>query len=85
MRSQNFYHKFLNLPPELTQPDHYQLLGLEPFTDNPVAIKKAAIERNALLRGWDNSRYFREAEKVLDDVVIACFVLQEGPFNVSAS
>ena len=75
--SENFFHKFLNLPHEVTRPDYYQLLGLERFTDDPAAIKQAAIERNKQLRGWDCSRFYREADQVLDEVVAAVLVLED--------
>ena len=75
--SENFYHKFLDLPPDVTRPDHYQLLGVERFTDDLAAMKKALIERSTLLRGWDNSNFFREANKVLDEAIAANFVLED--------
>lgn len=75
---ENYYHKFLGLPIEVTQPDHYQLLGVERFTHDLAVLKRAAIARNTQLRGWDNSKFYREADKVLEEVIAASFVLEDA-------
>lgn len=75
----NPYHTFLDLPESETQPDYYTLLGLPRFTSDTKLIHDAAIERNTRLRSWDNSRYYREANAVLDEIVHAAAVLEDPP------
>lgn len=74
----NFYHRLLGLPPDLTQPDWYELLGLPRFTDDVRRIHEAAVARNGQLRRWDNSKYFREADLLTNEVVQASQVLEDA-------
>ena len=67
----NLYHLMLNLPEDVTSPDHYQLLGLEQFEDDEKAIRDAAIDANRELLKWQNSDYHRECDHLMDEVVAA--------------
>ena len=73
----NFYHKFLELPEVETPPDHYGLLGVPRFTDDAKQIHAALVTRNTQLRGWDNSKFYREANALLNEVVAASFILED--------
>lgn len=73
----NPYEALLGLPPSDAAPDHYLLLGLPQFASDPVTIRKAAVERSSQLRKWDNSRHYREADRLLDEVVAASEVLED--------
>lgn len=77
------YERFLKIPESETPPDHYRLLGIPRFTSDLKAIHSAMIERNSLLKSWDNSGYYRESNAVLDEVIAAAAVL-EDPARKSA-
>lgn len=79
----NVYHQLLDLPETETAPDHYTLLGVPRFTDDLSQIHNAAVRRNTQLRSWDNSKFFREANALLDEVVAAANVL-ENPTTKAA-
>ena len=69
--TQNLYHLMLDLPVEITSPDHYRLLGLAPFEDDEQAIRSAAIDQNAELLKWQNSKYHQDVDRILGEVVTA--------------
>ena len=71
----NFYHLMLELPEQVTSPDHYELLGLERFQDDEAAIRNAAIDANEKLLAWQNSNYHAECDRLMDAVVKAREVL----------
>ena len=73
----NPYHKFLDLPEAETQPDYYGLLGVPRFTDDVKQIHAAAVTRGQQLRDWDNSKFYLEANTVLDEVAHASLVLED--------
>ena len=73
----NPYHKFLDLPEAETRPDHYGLLGVPRFTDDVKQIHAAAVTRGQQLRDWDNSKFYLEANTVLDEVAHASLVLED--------
>ena len=72
---QNFYHLMLDVPEDITSPDHYQLLGLERFEDDQDVIKEATLDANEKLLAWQNSKYHRECDQLMDEVVAAREVL----------
>ncbi|MBS0203230.1 MAG: hypothetical protein JSS49_10055 [Planctomycetes bacterium] len=57
-------------------PDYYELLGVTRFTNDVVAIKQAAQERNRALKSWDNSEYYLWSNELLSEVVAALLVLE---------
>ena len=73
----NFYHKFLDLPESETSPDHYGLLGVPRFCDDAEQIHQALVTRSTQLRSWDNSKFFREANSLLDEVIEAAAILED--------
>jgi hypothetical protein len=44
------YMKWLGIPPEEQPPNHYRLLGVPPYTDDPDVIDNAADQRMSYLR-----------------------------------
>lgn len=46
------YYKWLGIPPEEQPPNHYRLLGVRLFEDDPDVIENAADGRMALLRNF---------------------------------
>lgn len=73
----NIYHILLDLPESETQPDYYALLGIPRFTDDRKLIHAALVKRNTQLKSWDNSKYFRESNRLLDEAVAAAGVLED--------
>ena len=74
----NLYHLMLELPEDMTSPDHYELLGLEHFEDDEGVIKEAAIDANEMLLAWQNSEYHRECDRLMDEVVKARAILLDA-------
>ena len=74
----NFYHLMLDLPEDVTSPDHYQLLGLEYFEDDQVVIREASLDANKKLLAWQNSHYHRECDHLMDEVVSAREILRDA-------
>jgi hypothetical protein len=68
---ENLYHMMLGVPEGVTSPDCYQLLGLEYFEDDEDLIRDAAIDANQKLLSWQNSKYHRECDQIMDKVVRA--------------
>ena len=52
-------------------------MGVSRFTDDAKQIHAALVTRNTQLRGWDNSKFYREANALLDEVVAASFILED--------
>ena len=73
----NPYHKFLDLPEAETRPDYYGLLGVPRFADDIQQIHAAAVTCGQKLRGWDNSKFYLEANAVLDEVAQASLLLED--------
>ena len=73
----NLYHTLLDLPESDTPPDHYVLLGVPRFTDDAKQIQAAMIDRSTKLRAWDNTKYYREADALLNEVIAAGTILED--------
>ncbi len=71
----NFYQLMLGLPADVTAPDHYQLLGLERFAEGNEAIRAAAADQNGKLLSWQNSKYYKEAGRLMLELAKARGVL----------
>lgn len=73
----NLYHRLLGFPESVTGPDHYELLGVPKFTQDQKVIRRALIDRSTQLRQWQNSKWFREAERLENEVIAAGAVLED--------
>jgi len=72
----NLYQMMLGLAADVTAPDHYQLLGLQRFEADQEAIRNGAADANGELLKWQNAPdYFREADRLMDEVAAARDVL----------
>ncbi len=76
--SPNFYQLMLGLPGEIAQPNHYQLLGIEPGTTDDRAIRNAAADQNGKLLSWQNSRHFKQAGELMLELAKARNVLLDS-------
>ena len=72
----NLYAMILGLPDHITEPDHYELLGLPHLTNDIEAIREAAVVQNGKFLKWQNSKYFPESQRIHKQVVEAMQVLQ---------
>jgi formylglycine-generating enzyme len=71
----NPFHLMLDLPENLTSPDHYELLSLKRFQSDEKRIREVAIDANQKLLAWQNSQYHAECDHLMDMVVQARDVL----------
>jgi len=65
------YHRWLGIPPEKQPPNHYVLLAIEPFENNPDVIETAADQRMVHLRTYQAGRHAAAAQKLLNEVAAA--------------
>lgn len=62
------YFKWLGIPPEDQPPNHYRLLGIPEFVDDPDVIESAADQRMAHLRGFQTGKNTAHAQKLLNEI-----------------
>ncbi|MEZ6064492.1 MAG: hypothetical protein R3B90_02015 [Planctomycetaceae bacterium] len=65
------YHVWLGIPPKDQPPNHYRLLGLELFEDNPDVIDAAANRQTSYLRGMAAGEHRRESQAILNEIAAA--------------
>ena len=75
MKGARLYSQILGLPDDVTSPNYYDLLGIEPFCEDEEQIRDATIRQNAKLLQWQNSACHEEVEILFQEVAIACDVL----------
>jgi serine/threonine-protein kinase len=71
----NFYHLMLALPEHLREPNHYELLRLDPKSADSQAIRDASADQNGKLLSWQNSKYYQQAAQLMRELVEARSVL----------
>ncbi len=77
-KRQNWYSLFLGLPSEIHEPNHYQLLEIEPFTDDGDVILDAATVQNRKLMKWQNSdKHHKAVRKLMMRVAEARIILSD--------
>ena len=67
----NPYHIWLGIPPEEQPANHYRLLGIKVFEDNPDVIDSAAHQRMAHLRTFQLGKNSELSQKLLNQVASA--------------
>ena len=65
------YHKWLAIPPEEQPANHYRLLGLKVFEEDPDVIESAADKCMAHLRSFQTGKNAQLAQKLLNEVSAA--------------
>jgi len=65
------YHSWLGIRPEEQPPNHYRLLGVQPFEDNADAIENAADQRMAHLRTFQTGKRAEHSQALLNEVAAA--------------
>ncbi|QDU25914.1 hypothetical protein ETAA8_09860 [Anatilimnocola aggregata] len=74
----NPYAEWLELPRDLAEPNHYQLLGLEAFESDPARIAKAAETAMNKVRSFRPGANARAWSKLLDELLLAKGKLLDG-------
>lgn len=77
------YHKWLGIPPEEQPPNHYRLLGIAVFEDDPDVIEAAADQRMMHLRSYQVGQRGALSQKLLNEVAAAKICLL-SPQNKAA-
>lgn len=65
------YYHWLAIPPDEQPPNHYRLLALRLFEDNPEVIENAANQRMAHLRTFQTGKRSSFSQKLLNEVAAA--------------
>ena len=65
------YHKWLGIHPKDQPPNHYRLLGIELFEQDPDVISAAADGRMAHLKQFQTGRYAEITQKLLNEIAAA--------------
>jgi tetratricopeptide (TPR) repeat protein len=65
------YHRWLGIPPEDQPPNHYRLLGIAPFEDQPDVIEHAADRQMAHLRTFQVGPHAVISQRLLNEVAAA--------------
>jgi hypothetical protein len=65
------YYKWLGIASREQPPNHYRLLGIEPFEFDPDVITSAADMRMAHLRTFQSGKHAAESQKLLNEVATA--------------
>jgi serine/threonine protein kinase len=75
----NPYHRWLGIPLQEQPPNHYRLLGLQVFEQDPDVIETAADQRQTSLRLYVDSKHGVQAKALLKEVAEAkvCLLLAE--------
>ncbi len=64
----NPYHKWLGIPAEACPPNHYRLLGLELFEDDPEVIATAADRQMAHVKSFSTGSFARASQELLNQL-----------------
>ena len=65
------YHEWLAIPPGEQPPNHYRLLGIPLFTDDPHVIAHAAHQRFADIRSKESGEHALLSQRIFDEIVVA--------------
>jgi len=71
------YHKWLGIPPKLQPPNHYRLLGVEPFESDLDVIEAAANQRMAYLQGLASGEHGELSQTLLNELAMARVCLMD--------
>ncbi len=67
----NPYHRWLGISPKDLPPNHYRLLGLDLFEDDPEAIRDAAEQRMGHVRRYQLGQHMAMSQKILNELALA--------------
>ena len=69
------YLKWLGIPLKEQPPNHYRLLGIPEYIDDPDVIENAADQRMAHIRNFQSGPRAAQSEKILNEIAAAKVVL----------
>jgi len=69
------YHKWLGIPRREQPPDHYRLLGISPFEDDPEVIQAAADRQMGHVRTYQTGRHADTSQRLLNELAAAAVCL----------
>lgn len=72
------YRKWLGIKPEEQPPNHYRLLGISPFEDDPDVIDAAVEQRVTFLQTCASGPNLKHSQKILNEVAEARNVLLDA-------
>ena len=81
------YYTWLGIAPEEQPPNHYRLLGIRLFEDNPEVISNAADRQMAHLRTFQTGSHATESQRLLNEVAAArvCLLKAEKKTDYDAN
>ena len=65
------YRKWLGIPPKDQPPNHYRLLGIAHFEDDPDVIENAATRQMAHVRTFQSGRHSALSQRILNELTAA--------------
>lgn len=65
------YRKWLGIPPKDQPPNHYRLLGIAPFEDDPDVIENAASRQMAHVRTFQAGKHGPISQRILNELTAA--------------
>jgi hypothetical protein len=65
------YRKWLGIPPKDQPPNHYRLLGIAHFEDDPDVIENAATRQMAHVRMFQSGKHSALSQKILNELTAA--------------
>jgi len=65
------YYAWLEIPPEEQPPNHYRLLGIDPFEDRRELVERAAEQRVGMLHAFRSGEHSKIATRLLNEVAAA--------------
>ena len=65
------YRKWLGIPPKDQPPNHYRLLGIAHFEDDPDVIENAATRQIAHVRMFQSGKHSALSQKILNELTAA--------------
>ena len=72
------YRKWLGIPPKDQPPNHYRLLGIAHFEDDPDVIENAATRQIAHVRMFQSGKHSALSQKILNELTAAKLCLLQA-------
>src|SRR5437868_4002436 len=72
------YRKWLGIPPKDQPPNHYRLLGIAHFEDDPDVIENAATRQIAHVRMFQSGKHSALSQRILNELTAAKLCLLQA-------
>lgn len=72
------YRKWLGIPPKDQPPNHYRLLGIAHFEDDPDVIENAATRQMAHVRTYQSGKHSADSQRILNELTAAKLCLLQA-------